>query len=294
MTSPQEAFDLGADSEREAFFGHGHVTEISQVGLSLRSDLREIWRYRDLLGVLVRRDVSVRYKQSAIGIAWAVLQPVALMLVFTVVFGVFARLPADGFPYPLFVLCAVIPWMYFSRALVGASDSLVSSANLVTKVYFPRLILPISRTLSGLVDLGVGLVVLAGMMAWYRVLPGPALFLLPIFVAVATLSAFAIGLWLTALNVRYRDIGLVVPLIVQVWMYASPIAYSTNLVPERWRSLYSLNPMVGVAEGFRWALLGKATPHLGPMLLSLAIVLVLLFSGLAYFRRTERSFADLI
>jgi lipopolysaccharide transport system permease protein len=279
---------------RQEYFGHRHVIEISQAGRSLRNDLGEIWLYRDLLTLLIRRDVSIRYKQSAIGIAWTVVQPVVLMTIFTVVFGRFAKLPSEGYPYPLFILCALLPWLYFARSLSGASDSMVSSASLVTKVYFPRLILPISKTVSGLVDFAISFVLLVGVLAWYRVMPGWEFVLLPVFIGIAMLTAFAVGLWLTALNVRYRDIGLIVPFIVQIWMYASPIAYSTTLVPEHWRWVYSLNPMVGVVEGFRWALLGKSPPDPGAMLLSLLIVVLLLVGGLVFFRRTERSFADII
>jgi lipopolysaccharide transport system permease protein len=247
-----------------------------------------------LLALLVRRDISVRYKQSAIGIAWAVVQPVVLMTIFAIVFGRFAKLPSEGSPYTVFTLCALLPWLYFAKALGGTSDSIVGASNLVTKVYFPRLIIPISKTVAGLVDFAIAFGILAVMLAWYRIVPGAAILLLPVFIAMTMLTAFAIGLWLTALNVKYRDIGLMVPFLTQIWMYASPIAYSTTLVPEKWRWIYSLNPIVGVAEGFRWAVLGKAPPALGPMLLSLAIVLVLLASGLMYFRRTERTFADII
>lgn len=281
-------------SAHDEFFGHEHLTEIGSGGRSLRSELREIWAYRDLLSLLIKRDISIRYKQSAIGIAWAVVQPVVLMAIFAVVFGHFAKLPSDGVPYPLFTLSALLPWLYFSKSLTGASDSLVGSAHLVSKVYFPRLILPISKTISGLVDFAVAFVILVLLLAWYRVTPGFALLLLPVFVAIAMVTAFAFGLWLTALNVRYRDVGILVPFVTQIWMYASPIAYSTSLVPEHWRWVYSLNPIVGVVEGFRWALLGKAPPQAEPMLISLAIVLLLLVGGLAYFRRTERSFADII
>ena len=282
------------DESRDEFFGHRHLTEISQGGRSLRSDLREIWLYRDLLFLLTSRDVTLRYKQSTLGVAWAVLQPLILMATFSIVFGRFAKLPSDGYPYPLFVLCALLPWQYFSRSVSGSSSSLVSSASLVTKVYFPRLILPISKTLSGLVDLGVSFLLLGCVLAWYRVMPGWQLVLLPVFVAIAMVTALAVGLWLTALNVRYRDIGLIVPFLVQIWMYASPIAYSMNLVPQHWRWIYSLNPLVGVVEGFRWALLGKAPPDSGPMLVSMLMVVLLLVGGLAYFRRTERNFADVI
>jgi lipopolysaccharide transport system permease protein len=283
-----------ADNLRKDYFGHGQLTEISAAGRSLRGDLREIWAYRDLLALLVRRDVTIRYKQSAVGIGWAVVQPLVLMAIFSVVFGRFARLPSDGFPYPLFTLCALVPWLYFARSLTGTSDSLVGSAHLVTKVYFPRLILPLSKTLSGLVDFAVAFGLLALLLAWYRVVPGWGLLLLPAFAAIAMLTALGVGLWLTALNVKYRDIGVLVPFLAQIWMYASPIAYSTALVPKQWLWLYSLNPMVGVVEGFRWALLGKAPPDAGPMLLSLLIVLLMFAGGLAFFRRTEHTFADVI
>lgn len=291
---PDTSIGPDGQSDREEFFGHRHLTEISQTGRTLRSDLRELWLYRDLLYVLTSRDVTLRYKQSTLGVAWALLQPLILMITFSLVFGRFAKLPSEGYPYPLFVLCALLPWQYFSRSISGSSISLVSSASLVTKVYFPRLILPISKTLSGLVDLAVSFVLLGVALAWYGVVPGWELVLLPAFVAIAMVTALAAGLWLTAMNVRYRDIGLIVPFIVQIWMYVSPIAYSTTLVPERWRWIYSINPLVGVVEGFRWALLGKAPPDPGPMLLSLAIVALMLVGGLAYFRRTERHFADII
>jgi len=275
-------------------FGHEHSIVISSETRPFSADLREIWAYRDLLLLLIQRDVSVRYKQSAIGLAWAVLQPLVLMLIFTIVFGRLAKLPSEGYPYSVFTLCALLPWLYFSRALGGTSDSIVGAANLVTKVYFPRLIIPISKAASGLVDFAVGFVILAIVLAWHRVLPGPEILLLPVFIAFAMLTAFSTGVWLTALNVKYRDIGLLVPFLTQIWMYVSPIAYSSSLVPDRWRWLYSINPIVGVVEGFRWALLGRQPPILGPLLLSLSIVLLLLVTGLIHFRRTERTFVDVI
>ena len=286
--------DKNADASRREFFGHGHVTEISRASRPFLADLRELLMYRDLLTLLIRRDVSIRYKQSALGIVWAVIQPLVLMTLFTIVFGYFARLPSDGVPYPLFVLSALLPWLYFAKALSGASESMVSSANLVTKVYFPRLILPISKTVSGLVDFAISFGLLVIALAWYGVVPGWPILLLPLFVAGAMLTAFAVGVWMTALNVRYRDIGLLIPFVVQIWMYASPIAYSVSLVPVPLRWVYSLNPLVGVIEGFRWALLGKAPPDPGPTALSFLIVVLLLVTGLAYFRRTERDFADII
>lgn len=282
------------EATREAVFGHEHVTEISSGVRSLRSDLREIWAYRDLLILLIRRDVSVRYKQSAIGIAWAVVQPLVLMTIFSIVFGRFAKLPSEGYPYSVFTLCALLPWLYFARALGGTSDSIVGASSLVTKVYFPRLIIPISKTVSGLIDFAIAFGILVVVLAWYRIQPGPAILLLPVFVFLAMVTAFSIGLWLTALNVKYRDIGLLVPFVTQIWMYASPIAYSATLVPEKWRWIYSINPIVGVVEGFRWALLGREPPAMGPMILSFAIVIMLLVTGLIHFRRTERTFADII
>ncbi|MFT3807410.1 ABC transporter permease [Arenimonas sp.] len=289
---------LAANSTDESqleFFGHKHVTEISQSGPGLRQDLREIWFYRDLLALLIRRDISVRYKQSAVGLGWAVVQPLLTMLIFTVVFGNFAKLPSEGYPYAVFTMCALVPWMLFSRALGGASGSIVGSSNMITKVYFPRLILPISKTISGIADFAVALVLLAALLALYRVHPTwEGVLLLPVFVLMALATALGIGLWLTALNVKYRDVGLLVPFLTQIWMYLSPIAYSTEIIPERWIWLYSLNPIAGVVEGFRWALLGKTAPDLGPLLLSGSMVLLLLFSGLWYFRRTERHFADTI
>jgi lipopolysaccharide transport system permease protein len=293
MTRREDA-GVAVDDGRDEYFGHAHTIEINQRGRSLAADLREIWMYRDLLVLLTRRDISIRYKQSVIGLGWTILQPLVLMTTFSIVFGRFAKLPSDGIPYPLFALCALVPWLYFSRALGGASGSLVGSASLVTKVYFPRLILPLCKTLSGLVDVAVAFGLLALMLAWYRVVPGWPLLLLPVFVFVALLTALALGLWLTALNVRYRDVAMIVPFITQVWMYVSPIAYSASLIPAKWRWLYSLNPIVGVTEGFRWALLGRTPPDLGPMLVSLGIVLLMFLGGLAYFRRTERTFADVI
>ncbi len=291
---PAPASDANADALHDEFFGHAHVTEITVKGRSLRNDLRELWAYRDLLFLLIRRDISIRYKQSAIGIAWAVVQPLMMMIIFSVIFGRFAQLPSEGVPYPLFTLAALLPWLYFSRALTGSSISLVASANLVKKVYFPRLVLPISRAVSGLVDFAVAFGLLVLLMAWYRVVPGWEILLLPFFILTAMLTALGVGFWLTALNVKYRDIGLMVPFVAQIWMFMSPIAYSSTIIPAHWQWLYGLNPLVGVVEGFRWAIAGRAPPDLGAMAVSLSIVLLVFFGGIAYFRHTERHFADLI
>lgn len=270
------------------------MTEIGGEMRSLREEMREIWHYRDLLALLIRRDVSVRYRQSAVGIGWAIMQPLMMMLIFTVVFGNFARLPSEGYPYAVFTMCALVPWMFFSRALSGASGSIVGSSSMITKVYFPRLVLPISKTVSGFVDFAVAFGLLVVLLLIYRIPPSAGLLLLPLFVLMALATALGIGLWLTALNVKYRDVGLLVPFLTQIWMYASPIAYSSEIVPERWIWLYSLNPIFGVVEGFRWALLGKAAPALGPLLLSSSVVILLLLGGLWHFRHTERTFADVI
>lgn len=287
------AWTLSDQALHEEVFGHTHLTEITSDPRSLRSELREVWAYRDLLTLLIRRDVSLRYKQSAVGIGWAVLQPLITMLIFTVVFGHFARLPSEGYPYALFTMCALVPWTFFARALAGASGSIVGSSGMITKVYFPRLVLPISKTVSGIVDFAVAFGLLVVLLLVYRVAPSlTGLLLLPLFVLMALATALGIGLWLTALNVKYRDIGLLVPFLTQIWMYVSPIAYSSEIVPERYIWLYSLNPIFGVVEGFRWALLGKAPPDLGPLALSALVVLLLMVTGGWYFRRTEQSFAD--
>jgi lipopolysaccharide transport system permease protein len=257
-------------------------------------DLRELWAYRELLAILTWRDVSVRYKQSLIGVGWVVIQPLASALLFTVIFGYFARLPSDGVPYPVFAFCALLPWNYFARSLGESSTSLVGGTQLVTKVYFPRLILPLSRVLAGLIDFAVSFVVLLLLMLGYGIRPTWGILLLPVFLVLAMATALAVGLWLTALNVRYRDVGFVVPFLAQFWMYASPVAYSSSLVPRRWQWLYGLNPMVGVIEGFRWAVLAKAHPDPRTMLISGSVILVLLVSGLVWFKNRERGFADII
>jgi len=254
----------------------------------------EVWQYRELLFMLIWRDVSVRYKQSIVGIGWAVIQPVLTMVIFSVIFGKLAKLPSDGIPYPIFTYCALLPWNYFARSLNDSSDSLVASANLITKVYFPRLILPLSKVLAALIDFIVAFSILLGMMVWYRITPSYGLLLLPFFLLIAMLSALGVGLWLTALNVKYRDVKFVVPFITQFWMYASPVAYSTSLIPEKWQWLYGLNPMVGVIEGFRWALLGKAAPSGAMMSVSCTVIGIIFLLGLYYFSSVEQTFADLI
>ena len=255
--------------------------------------LREMWDSRELLYFLVWRDLKVRYKQTVLGATWAVVQPLATMLIFTVVFGHLARLPSDGVPYPLFAYCALVPWSYFATALAQSSNSLVDQSRLITKVYFPRLLVPLASVIAGLVDLVITVVVLLGMLLYYRIVPGPAALTLPLFILLAMLTALAVGLWLSALNVRYRDVRHTIPFLIQFWLFATPVAYSTSLVPTRWRTIYGLNPMAGVVDGFRWALLGREPP--GAMLVvSVVTVAAIAVGGLFYFRRVEHSFADVV
>jgi homopolymeric O-antigen transport system permease protein len=257
-------------------------------------DLGSVWRYRELLHFLVLRDLKVRYKQAALGAAWVIIQPLFTVAIFTAVFGVFARIPSDGLPYALFALAAVIPWTYFAEALRRSSTGLVDDAELIRKIYFPRLVLPLASVIAPLVDFLISLGVLVLVMAWYRVIPTIHLLIMPAFLAMALALSLAFGLWLGPVNVRYRDIKYILPFFVQVWMYASPVVYPLSMVPERWRLLYSLNPMVGIIEGFRWTLLGTTTPDSGAIAMTIALTLVLLASGLIFFRRAERTFADVI
>ena len=257
-------------------------------------NLEEIWAYRELLEILAWRDVSVRYKQSVVGIGWAVIQPLMTMIIFTVIFGMFAKLPSDGLPYPIFTYCALLPWNYFARSLGDSSDSLIGSTHLITKIYFPRLILPLSKVFAGLVDFAIAFIILIGMMVWYGIAPTAGLVCLPLFIAIAMVTAFSFGLWFTALNVKYRDVKFVVPFIIQFWMYASPVAYSMSIIPEKWRWLYAFNPMVGVVEGFRWAVLGKAAPEATTFLIPAAITACVLIGGLYFFKKMETDFADVI
>ena len=257
-------------------------------------DLRSVWHYRELLYFLVWREVKVRYKQTAIGAAWAIFQPLMTMVIFTVVFGNFAKIPSDGLPYPIFAYTALLPWTYFSQALSRSGASLVGNANLITKVYFPRLIIPLAGVAAPAVDFLFSFLILLGLMLWYGVTPTWGVLALPLFVTLALLTALAVSLWLSPLNVKYRDVGHTLPFLVQFWMYASPVAYPVSLVPEKWRLLYSLNPMAGVIEGFRWALLGKESPDFAVIAVSTCVVLVLLFGGIVYFKKMERTFADIV
>jgi lipopolysaccharide transport system permease protein len=239
-------------------------------------------------------EIKVRYKQTVFGAGWAILQPLFTMIVFTVVFGSFAKVPSDGLPYPVFAFAALLPWNFFSQALTRSGTSLVGSSSLISKVYFPRLIIPVAAAIAPIVDFLVAFVVLLGMMAWFGIAPTWGIVLLPAFIALAMLSALSVSLWLTALNVRYRDVGHLIPFIVHIWLYATPVAYPLSLVPEKWRALYGLNPMVSVVEGFRWGLLGKGSPEMIPIAISGATMVALLIGGVWYFKRVERTFADTI
>jgi lipopolysaccharide transport system permease protein len=273
---------------------------IIEPGRSERQYWRDLWRYRELFYILAWRDISVRYKQTAIGVAWALIQPLLTMLIMTVVFGKVAGLPSDGdAPYSLMVFAAMLPWQFFSTALSTASQSLVSNANLISKVYFPRMIVPASAVITSFVDFLLSFLILIGMMAWYRFWPDWRILTLPLFMALAFLAAVGPGLWITAMNVKYRDFRYVIPFVVQIGLYVSPVAYSSSVIRQRFGdvafTVYSLNPMVGVIDGFRWAILGGEARIFWPgFLLSLVFVFLLLIVGVWHFRTTERSFADII
>jgi lipopolysaccharide transport system permease protein len=268
------------------------VIECSHGSASIR--LRELWSYRELLLILSLREVKLRYKQTALGAAWAIIQPLFTMLVFSLFFGKLAKVPSDGIPYPLFSFTALIPWIFFANGLTQSSNSLVSNSDLISKVYFPRLVIPLSAVLSGSVDFAVSFLLLLGMVAFYGIVPPMQALLLPAFFALAFVSSLGAGIWLSALNVEYRDVRFTIPFITQFWMFATPIAYPASLLHEPWRSLYGLNPMVGVVEGFRWALLGARSQPGPEFMVSTATALVVLISGIYYFRRMERTFADVI
>jgi lipopolysaccharide transport system permease protein len=256
--------------------------------------LGELWTYRELIYFLTWRDIKVRYKQTLLGAAWAVIQPVCLMLVFTLFLGRIGALSTDNVPYPIFVYCGLLPWQLFAHALVESSNSLVANERLITKIYFPRLVIPLSTVLAGLLDFAIAFVVLIILLWYYQIAVTSAILLLPLFILLAVITALAVGLWLSGLNVRYRDVRHTLTFLAQFWMLATPVAYPASFVPEGWRLLLGLNPMAGVVEGFRWAVLGRGDAP-GPMLgVSIAVALVVLVSGLYYFRRLEREFADVV
>jgi lipopolysaccharide transport system permease protein len=257
-------------------------------------NLRELWQYRDLLLILAGRDVKLRYKQTALGVVWVVLQPLIAALIFAVIFGRFANLPSDGLPYLLFVFCGLLPWNYFSGALQRAGNSLITDARLISKVYFPRLLIPLASTIAVLIDFAVTLGVLAILMVIYQVAPTWRLLSLPFFLIMTTLMATGVSLWLSALNVKYRDFMYATPFLIQVWMFASPVVYAATIVPQEWRALYSLNPAAGFIEGFRWALLGRSALGIDMVLSMVVFALLIFISGAFFFRRVERGFADVV
>jgi lipopolysaccharide transport system permease protein len=256
--------------------------------------LRELWEYRELVYFFIWRDIKVRYKQTALGATWAIIQPVFTMVVFSVFFGRLAKMPSDGVPYPIFSFAALVPWGFFSHALTSSSNSLVASAGLIKKVYFPRLALPVSNALSGAVDFAIAFVVLLGMMLYYGIVPTLNVVWLPLLLVLAMITSLGVGLWLSALNVQFRDVRYTVPFLTQFWLFATPIAYPSSLLSEPWRTLYGINPMAGVVEGFRWALLGTQTRP-GPIIFASSLAaLTILIGGAFYFRRMEKNFADIV
>ena len=274
---------------------HAPAELIIEAGHTERNYWRDLFRYRELFYFLAWRDVLVRYKQTVIGILWAVLRPLLTMVVFTFVFSRIAKLPSDGVPYPVMVFAAMLPWQLFATSLTEGSGSLINNSNLISKVYFPRLIVPASSVIVSFVDFAISMVLLFVIMAIYQVFPGVPMLMLPVFTVVALLASAGAGIWLAALNVKYRDFRYVVPFIVQFGLYVSPVGFSSGIVPEKWRLLYSLNPMVGVIDGFRWSVSNGRTPFPSQSLtFSLATIFFLLFTGIWYFRKTERTFADVI
>jgi len=268
------------------------VIKPSKGWVSLR--LSDIWEYHELLYFLTWRDVKVRYKQTALGALWAIIQPFFTMIVFSLFFGRLAKIPSDGVPYPLFAYAALVPWAFFANGLSQSSNSLVGSANLITKVYFPRIIIPISSILSGLIDFAIAFLVFICMSLYYGIYPTLAVVLLPFFLLLGLITALGVGLWLSALNVRFRDVRYIIPFLTQFWLFATPIAYPSSLLSEPWRTLYGINPMVGVVEGFRWALLGVDTAPGAIVFVSALAAIGLLVSGVFYFKRVEKFFADII
>jgi lipopolysaccharide transport system permease protein len=270
-------------------------TLVLEAGRAERHYWRDLWRYRELFFFLAWRDILVRYKQTVIGVVWALGRPLITMMVFTLVFSKLAKLPSEGVPYPILVFAALLPWQFFSSAFSGAGDSLISNAGMISKVYFPRLVIPASAVIVSFVDFLISGIILVGLMIWYGFAPNLRMLTLPLFIFVAFAAAMGAGLWIAALNVKYRDFRIIVPFIVQFGLYVSPVGFSSSIVPEQWRLLYSINPMVGVIDGFRWAILGGNTQLYWPgFLLSLALVIIIFITGIIYFRKTEKTFADVI
>lgn len=284
-----------ADGERHAPSSGHHAEPVFVVEPAtggFRLGLRDVWAYRELLYFLVWRDVKARFKQTALGVTWVILQPLFTMLLFTIFFGRLAKVPSEGVPYPIYTFTALLPWQLFAHSVSQSGNSLVTSHELLTKVYFPRLVIPMAAVLEGLVDFALAFVVFVGLMAYYGIVPTGRVLALPLLIILACAAALGVGLWLAALNVRYRDVRYTIPVLIQFWLIATPIAYPASLVPGRWRMLYGLNPMVGAVEGFRWALLGTPDTLHPSVFVSVGVVAVVLLGGLVYFRRMERTFAD--
>jgi lipopolysaccharide transport system permease protein len=270
-------------------------TLIIEAGRTERHYWKDLWRYRELFFFLAWRDILVRYKQTAIGVAWALLRPLLTMLVFTLVFGRLAKLPSGGVPYPILVFAALLPWQFFSNAFTEAGNSLISNSAMITKVYFPRLVIPTSAVIVSFVDFLISGAILVALMIWYGFIPNWRIFTLPVFILITFAAATGTGLWIAALNVKYRDFRYIIPFVVQLGLYISPVGFSSNIVPEKWRLLYSVNPMVGVIDGFRWAIMGSNSQIYMPgFVLSLLLVAAVLVTGVIFFRKTEKTFADLI
>jgi lipopolysaccharide transport system permease protein len=282
------------DTHLEPTRGSGTVLKIRPTRGWVSLNLPDLWHYRELIYFLTWRDIRVRYKQTVLGAGWAILQPILTMVVFSIFFGKLAKMPSDGIPYPLFSLCAIVPWTFFANGMNQASNSLVGAAHVIKKIYFPRLSLPIATIVACLVDFGISMVVTLVFMATYGVYPSAKMLFLPAYLLLAFAIALGVGLWLSALYVQYRDVRYIVPFLVQFWMYATPIAYPSSLLKGVWRDIYALNPMVTVVEGFRWAMLGATPPNQAMVTLSCAVTLVVLLTGLFFFRRVERTFADIV
>jgi lipopolysaccharide transport system permease protein len=267
---------------------------VIEAGKQEKQYFRDLWRYRELFYILAWRDVIVRYKQTVIGVLWAVLRPLITMVVFTVIFGRLAKLPSEGVPYPILVYVAMLPWQFFASSLSESSGSLIGNANMISKVYFPRLIMPASSVIVSFADFLISFLILIPLMAWYHFVPSIRMVTLPFYIMLAVVAALGVGLWLCALTVKYRDFRFVVPFVVQIGLYISPVGFSSSVIPERYRLFYSLNPIVSVIDGFRWAILGNTELYLPGFLISVMTSALLFFSGLWYFRKTERTFADII
>jgi lipopolysaccharide transport system permease protein len=295
MTSNNNSSDLDDPADRHSVYKKISGEKLIQPTQGWGGfRLRELWEYRELIYFLIWRDIKVRYKQTVLGAAWAIIQPFFTMLVFSLFFGRLAKIPSDGIPYPIFSFSALVPWTFFAHGVSQSANSLVSSADLVTKVYFPRLAIPIATVLSGMVDFILAFVVLLGMILYFGITPTVNIFWLPSFLLMALVTSIGAGLWLSALNVQFRDVRYIVPFLTQFWLFATPIAYPSSLLPEPWRTLYGINPMVGVIEGFRWTLLGTDTAPGFIIIVSIFAALALLLSGAYYFRHMEKTFADII